>query len=77
MLLCNELHYYTIIHHITDTADFADLGSAAITLLTEANYIIQTEEQFDDRYEIWVKKDNDAYVFLLFPYDLGVVTYGQ
>lgn len=79
MFLCNELHYYTIFEAIhIGASEFFSLGSAVINIITEMEKEIIAADAFEGRYEIWLKdKDNDEpHVYLLFPYDRGVVTYG-
>ena len=78
MFLCNELHYYTIFEGIhIGASEFASLGSAVISLIEEMEKQIVTADAFEGRYEIWLKDENDEpHVYLLFPYDKGVVTYG-
>lgn len=76
MLLCNDYHYYTVLvrtqHNI---AHFPDLGQAITGLLSDG-FTIHSDENCTDHFEIWVKKNDATYVFLLFPYDQGVVNYG-
>lgn len=69
MLLCNDIHYYTIFHLDPEFSDFRNLGEGVVYLLKEAGYEIPSDEECDDHYEIWAKKDDDCYVFMLFPYD--------
>ena len=77
MLLCNEARYYTVFHRtLSMISSFTTLGEAVIKLLLEADYTIHEETEYPDRFEIWVKKDDETYVFILFPYDEGVVNYG-
>ena len=76
MLLCNDIHYYTIFHLDPEFSDFRNLGEGVVYLLKEAGYEIPSDEECDDHYEIWAKKDDDCYVFMLFPYDQGVVNFG-
>lgn len=78
MFLCNELHYYTIFEGIhIGASEFASLGSAVLGLIEEMEKQIITADAFEGRYEIWLKdKNNEPHVYLLFPYDKGVVTYG-
>lgn len=81
MLLCNELHYYTILTGVhIGAAEFSSLGSAIIGLINEMGNEIIAADAFEGRYEIWLRnKDNseeEPHVYLLFPYDMGVVTYG-
>lgn len=77
MLLCNDIHYYTILHRgAHENADFPDLGQSITGLLYESGYKIHSDEILDDHCEIWAKNEKGTYVFMLFPYDQGVVTYG-
>lgn len=77
MLLNNEKHYYTVLHYKnSDHTDFENLGKSVVSLLKEMNYSILDEEENEDHYEIWVKKDKETLCYLLFPYDQGVVIYG-
>ncbi len=77
MLLCNDIHYYTVLcFSNNENKDFSNLGQAATNLLLERNYTIQSDEQCEDHFEIWAKDESGTYAFILFPYDEGVVTYG-
>lgn len=77
MLLCNDIHYYTVFSYTDHSiSEFNALGRGVIQVLKEGNYVIHAEEYSTDHFEIWVKKDDEIYDFLLFPYDQGVVTYG-
>lgn len=76
MLLCNDIHYYTVFHLNPEEAEFRTVGEGVTGLLYEAGYTISGDEECDDHYEIWVKKDKTAYAFMLFPYDEGVVNFG-
>lgn len=78
MLLCNELHYYTVLWDSGEvTADFINIGQAVTDLLYESDWEIICYDEYDDRIEIWSRKDMDTHVFMFFPYDKGVVTHGQ
>lgn len=77
MLLCNDLRHYTILHRgAHENADFPDLGQSITGLFSESGYTIHSDEILDDHCEIWATNDDGTYVFMLFPYDQGVVTYG-
>lgn len=76
MLLCNDIHYYTVFHFNPEEADFRTVGEGVTYLLYESGYTITADEECDDHFEIWVKKDKEAYAFMLFPYDQGVVNFG-
>lgn len=80
MLLCNELHSYTILkkRSLYTFADFETFEDGVLSLIDEGGFQILAGDKFEDRYEIWLKKpdEEEAHVFILFPYDQGVVTYG-
>lgn len=78
MLLNNDKHYYTIFHYDDNfnCADFRSLGQGVLILLQEMGYSIISDEILNDHCEIWVKNSQETVVYLLFPYDQGVVTYG-
>ena len=76
MLLCNEIHYYTLFHFNPEESDFRSVGEGVTYLLYEAGYTISADEICDDHIEIWGKKDKEAFVFMLFPYDQGVINFG-
>ena len=78
MLLNNDKHYYTILYHdeTKEHNDFSTLGDSVIDLLQEIGYDIMQEEFTDGHCEIWVKDNEDTLVYLLFPYDQGVIYYG-
>lgn len=79
MLLNREINYYTIFAFNSKentTNEFQTLGDAVIDVLLEIGYTIQSEEMIEDHYEIWGKNEEGTYVFMLFPYDQGVVYYG-
>ena len=69
MLLCNDIHYYTVFHLDSEKAEFRTAGEGITYLLLEAGYTIVADEECEDHYEIWGKKDKEAYAFMFFPYD--------
>lgn len=76
MFLCNDLHYYTIFTKDIENKEFDNLGQAIITIIREMDKQIVSADNFKDRYEIWLKDEESTNVFILFPYDEGVVCYG-
>ena len=78
MLLCNDIHYYTVFYYEEYISnEFHTLGDAVIQLLLERNYTIHSEEITEDHIEIWIKdEEENTYVFMLFPYSQGVVLFG-
>lgn len=79
MLLCNDCHYYTILNKVAPIGltDFRDLGEAITQLAEESGYQIMSDDEREDRFEIWLKNEGGTYDFILFPYDKGVVTFGK
>jgi hypothetical protein len=85
MMLCREVNYYTILTPATNNPDFSSFGNAIITLAKEWNMEIAAGDDFDDRFELWLRKSGfeegseevQAHCYLIFPYDEGVVTYGK
>lgn len=79
MLLNNDIHYYTVFRGMeAQNAEFTSFGAAVIDILIESNKEIIAGDAFEDRYELWLRDvgSKDTYVYLLFPYNEGVVTYG-
>lgn len=79
MLLCRDINYYTIFHHTKPIrAEFDTLGNAVVSILLESDWTVHSDEieEDSDHCEIWFKKDDNTYVFMLFPYSQGVVYYG-
>lgn len=74
MLLCNEYHYYTIFAPAAwDEPSFTHVVMEIVSELGEVFSIEETEGGI----EFWIRpKDCDeAMIFMLFPYDAGVVYY--
>ena len=80
MFLNNEKHYYTIFyqHNINSNQEFLGLGAAVIQIIKEFGEDVQimSADDFEDRYEIWLKQNDESSVYILFPYDKGVVDFG-
>lgn len=74
MLLCREYNYYTIF----EFADFAteDFVDAVLGVVADLGEVYAIEEA-ESALEFWVKPTDcdDPMVFILFPYDAGVVYY--
>lgn len=77
MLLCNELHYYTIFATASVLENVQKLGTIIIDLFKESEKIIVSIEKESDHYEIWAKNQTDTNVYMLFPYDKGVIKYAR
>lgn len=74
MLLCNDIHYYTVLN-ITDTDNSLTFYNLVIELLQDngAIQLIDWMNVDKDAVECWIKNDKGALMFLLFPYDWGVI----
>ena len=73
MLLCNDIHYYTVLKVV----DLSELQFENVVIeLLQDNGVIQdilwTDED-KQSVECWVKNETGTYMFLLFPYDWGVI----
>lgn len=79
MLLCKEKNYYTLLlRRDIGEPEFSTFGNAVISLINELGYKIIAIEKDKNHFEIWIKDENEeAFVFMLFPYDKGVVTFGK
>lgn len=75
MLLNHELHYFTLFKGDFPGQEFSNLGDAVVTVIQEANLEIVAHELYDNKIEIWGRLDDDVFVFILFPYDAGVVSF--
>ena len=78
MLLSIETSYYTVfVNNPNETNELKDLGSAILAISLAIGPMVN-HEICEDHAEIWFrdKKDNEVYVYMLFPYDIGVVPFG-
>lgn len=75
MLLCHDYRYYTILH-FNPESNYDSFGKTVIDCLNNAADIISMEfDKEQNTYEIWVRIDEQIYVFYLFEYDRGVVDF--
>ena len=75
MLLCNDIHYYTVIHITDNPAEPIMFHNLVIELLQD-NGVIQDILWADEDHsavECWIKNEKGTFMFMLFPYDWGVV----
>jgi hypothetical protein len=70
MLLCNELKYYTVFK-ISATAT-EKIEDVVIECIECFGATIKSIDTLDDAIEIWIQKDDEAYVMYFFNYDKGV-----
>lgn len=72
MLVCNELHYYTLFtnfHENSLTANNLDEIFFEIDLLGDLKGI----EIQDTMIEFWISKNNECHMYAFFNYDRGVI----
>lgn len=80
MLLCNELHYYTVFRfpyvadHISD-ARYTDFWTELMDVMSYVGPAKIIEEDTNGMMSIWAtaRQDEDVHCFYLFPYGQGVV----
>lgn len=77
MLLCRERHDFTIFNFCNGKTDFTlshavkDLEECLVNRGRTVSVELITGSE--NTYEIWLMIDNQAYVYYLFPYDIGVL----
>lgn len=75
MLLCNDIHYYTVLNIIDTDEDCIEFYNLVVELLQD-NGVIQMINWMNDNHdtvECWIKNEKGTFMFLLFPYDWGVI----
>lgn len=73
MLLCNEIHYYTVITH-TNNHTQSTFYNTIIELLQERGEIKLIDWTTNkDAIECWIQNQDGVFMFMLFPYDWGIV----
>lgn len=76
MLLCRERYDFTVFH-LYETANVNPpvlAAKEAIGCLTDRGEILSIEKINDNvAWECWVKINNEAFVYYLFPYDNAVI----
>ena len=70
MLLCNELKYYTVFKISTTATE--KIEDVVIECIECFGATIKSIDILDDAIEIWIQKDDEAYVMYFFNYDKGV-----
>ena len=75
MLLCKERSDYTVfVLFKNEDFDRQIFKKELSECLTNRGQILSIEETKDKQaYEIWIKIDEESFVYYLFPYDLGVI----
>lgn len=75
MLLCNDIHYFTIFKLSSSPTAPATAANQCIGCLEDQEMdIVSIELQKDDAWEIWLRpKESEPIVFYLFDYSKGVI----
>lgn len=75
MLYCRERSDITIFHMYENQNPNPPAIAAAecIGCCLDRGQILSIEEQTDGNYEIWLRIDNEAFAYYLFPYDNAVI----
>lgn len=72
MLLCRELHDYTIF--CREKNDFGKFAASELKeCLINRGLILSIEKNQDNVYEIWIRNEAGIFVYYLFPYDEAVI----
>ena len=76
MLLCHEVRDYTIFHFETQSKKCYEASQALKEVLCNRGIILDIAyDKEQHSYGIWIfnENDNEAFLYFLFPYDLGVI----
>ena len=75
MLYCKDRSDFTIFHMYENQNPNPPALAAKECLgcCTDRGEVISVEEQPDKNYEIWIRIDDEPYVYYLFPYDDAVI----
>lgn len=75
MLLCRERHDYTVFNFTDKKADNLKEAKAAIKDCCRNRGTVLSIEPTEDKiaFEIWLKIEDEPYVYYLFPYDSGMI----
>ena len=75
MLLCREKYDFTLFNlkHKQDFSIHKIIQDLEECLSNRGQILSIDLTDAKDAFEIWIKIDNEAYVYYLFPYDIGVI----
>ena len=75
MLYCKDRSDFTIFHMYSSQNPNPPALAAkeCIGCCTDRGQILSIEKQKDGAYEIWLRIDDDAFAYYLFPYDAAVI----
>ncbi len=72
MLLCNELHYYTVFDLMKPNSSITLVKELFNVILVELG-TLKAVEINDTSIEFWIEKDGECHMYAFFNYDRGVV----
>lgn len=73
MLLCNELHHYTVFEVCNEYEEKAE--DIILEVLQNVGVIQQINKaENENAIECWIKNQNGVFMFMLFDYDWGFIT---
>lgn len=79
MLLCRERSDYTLIHFTTQAKKIYEAGQQLKEALLNRGQVLSIDYNHAlmpgelRSYSIWVRIEDENYLFYLFPYDMGVI----
>lgn len=71
MLLSNECHYYTIF--ALNTLSRESFEEEVIGCLQDMGTLKLIDNDYEDRVECWISNASGCHMFMLFPYEKGVI----
>lgn len=75
MLLCHERRDYTIFRLLEKDNKYSKFTKELLETLKNRGDILEIElEKANEVYSIWIKDENESFVYYFFPYDMGVIT---
>ena len=72
MLLCRELNDYTIFHFNSGSKPCYEASQELLEVLQSRGEIMDISYE-KDVFPIWIRKEDDSFLYHLFPYDSGVI----
>lgn len=77
MLLCKDRSDYTLFNIVDHNFDIEEIKEALKDCFVNRGDVYDIHyEKNTDAYEIWLKIEDEFYVYYLFPYDVGVIEIG-
>lgn len=77
-LICREYGYYTMFNTREALGELPNLSTGVFECLSNVGEVITVnQDEGSGAIEIWVRREEDIFYFILFGYDQGVVTIEQ